>query len=114
MADTMATEARAAALPGLRGKNVLVTGGSSGIGQAIAVRFAEYAFGSRRRAPFARAIAASSIGLAVQTGAVPLARKAPCCRGQRLFGRPRSSAARRDSPYSGGGRERAPVRRTGR
>jgi glucose 1-dehydrogenase len=43
MADTMTTEARAAAaLPGLQGKNVLVTGGSSGIGQAIAVRFAEY------------------------------------------------------------------------
>jgi glucose 1-dehydrogenase len=32
---------RPAPLPGLEGKNVLVTGGSSGIGQAIAVRFAE-------------------------------------------------------------------------
>ena len=43
MADTvMAAEPRAAGLPGLQGKNVLVTGGSSGIGQAIAVRFAEY------------------------------------------------------------------------
>jgi glucose 1-dehydrogenase len=31
-----------AAMPGLQGRNVLVTGGSSGIGQAIAVRFAEF------------------------------------------------------------------------
>jgi glucose 1-dehydrogenase len=33
---------RTKGLQGLEGRNVLVTGGSSGIGQAIAVRFAEY------------------------------------------------------------------------
>ncbi len=32
-------------MPGVRGKNVLVTGGSSDIGQAIAVRFAEHGGG---------------------------------------------------------------------
>ena len=43
MADiTVTATARTAGLPGLRGKNVLVTGGSSGIGQAILVRFAEF------------------------------------------------------------------------
>jgi glucose 1-dehydrogenase len=36
------SERRTPGLAGLEGKNVLVTGGSSGIGQAIAVRFAEY------------------------------------------------------------------------
>jgi glucose 1-dehydrogenase len=36
------SQRRTAGLSGLEGKNVLVTGGSSGIGQAIAVRFAEY------------------------------------------------------------------------
>ncbi|HKO27923.1 MAG TPA: glucose 1-dehydrogenase [Solirubrobacteraceae bacterium] len=33
---------RRSAMPGLLGKNVLVTGGTSGIGQATAVRFAEH------------------------------------------------------------------------
>ena len=42
MSDTATTSERVSAMPGLEGKNVLVTGGSSGIGQAIAVRFAEY------------------------------------------------------------------------
>jgi glucose 1-dehydrogenase len=43
MAQAAATASpRTKGLRGLEGRNVLVTGGSSGIGQAIAVRFAEY------------------------------------------------------------------------
>ena len=42
MPDTATTEIPIEAMPGVKGKNVLVTGGSSGIGQAIAVRFARH------------------------------------------------------------------------
>jgi glucose 1-dehydrogenase len=43
MSQTLSrADTRTDVLPGLQGKNVLVTGGSSGIGQAIAVRFAQY------------------------------------------------------------------------
>ena len=42
MSDAVATPERTKGLRGLKEKNVLITGGSSGIGQAIAVRFAEY------------------------------------------------------------------------
>jgi glucose 1-dehydrogenase len=42
MTTAAPTVSQSEAMPGLRGKNVLVTGGSSGIGQAIAVRFAQF------------------------------------------------------------------------
>jgi glucose 1-dehydrogenase len=42
MATVLNPAPRTKGLSGLEGKNVLITGGSSGIGQAIAVRFAEY------------------------------------------------------------------------
>jgi glucose 1-dehydrogenase len=39
---TVDPQLRRVGMPGLKGKNLLVTGGSSGIGQAIAVRFAAH------------------------------------------------------------------------
>lgn len=42
MSATMPSSRRTAPMPGLKDHGVLITGGTSGIGQAIAVRFAEY------------------------------------------------------------------------